>query len=670
MWSVPLRVTCPGPLLRLACLGGGAVRSRFPPTWLGAVGVAEGRPRGGCLPLLRGASGVRRSPSPDRPPTGRAVGVRYPRAVGAGVWVWGPNTVPLACTPFGGCVPRGWSGAVPLPGLGLCAPRGAGPWHSCAGARPGGGGGVRAPCPPFVRPGGACRAGGRSVSFGPSAFPGQATKRVSLALFWSWGAWPPISLWFVLARLHWARSVRRPGALPRARLFPAVPVGAGGWGGGAGRAPAPVSGGGRADHPPCLGGWGPGSPQLAGRWGGWGGGVAPQPPCSPSGWRPGAPYPGPPLVVGALPPGVRVRSRSRGRPGVGGLKGGPWTALPGAPPDLNPPLPSLSGQWSWGGHGGRGLHTVLVRRRAPPPGLVRALLRRAGVGSPVCRDPRESRRLGALGRTVCRSSRTPPPPRRGPFRGRGGVPSAPGGRRVAPVATSWGGGAGGGVGGPPHHPLSPRPIGCRPAICCLWRAPPGYTRAVGVAGWPRASGAAQSAANGTVRRGGGGEGGGGKAPALVCAPVFPRPASEGAALFAPSWAPPVRHPPAAGRAGACRRFTGGACRGRGVPSPQVQRPLQGGLRGRRLFGLPMFALQPEGEGGGEWRGPSGPLAPPPDGRGGAAWRSRPRGPAVGWGVALFPRPPLPRVGLSCRPSLGPLVPPRRRRAALAGRGRP
>ena len=105
-------------------LGGGAVRSRFPPTWLGAVrppwggsvGVAEGRPRGGCLPPLRGASEFRRSPSPDCPPTGRAVGVRYPRAVGAGVSVWGPNTVPLACKPCGGCVPPGWWGAVPRGG--------------------------------------------------------------------------------------------------------------------------------------------------------------------------------------------------------------------------------------------------------------------------------------------------------------------------------------------------------------------------------------------------------------------------------------------------------------------------------------------------------------------------------------------------------------------------
>ena len=78
-----------------------------------AVGVAEGRPHGGCLPPLRGASEVRRSHSPDGPPTGRAVGVRHPRAVGAGVWVWGPITAPLACMPCGRCVPRGWRGAVP-----------------------------------------------------------------------------------------------------------------------------------------------------------------------------------------------------------------------------------------------------------------------------------------------------------------------------------------------------------------------------------------------------------------------------------------------------------------------------------------------------------------------------------------------------------------------------
>ena len=102
----------------------------------------------------------------------------------------------------------------------------------------------------------------------------------------------------------------------------------------------------------------------------------------------------------------------------------------------------------------------------------------------------------------------PPPPRRGPFLGRGGVTSAPGGRRVALLALKLGGGSrGGGLGGPPHRPPPPHPVGRRPDIRCLRRAPPGYTRAVGVAGRPRASVAARSAANGSVRWGGGGRGG-------------------------------------------------------------------------------------------------------------------------------------------------------------------
>ena len=51
---------------------------------------------------------------------------------------------------------------------------------------------------------------------------------------------------------------------------------------------------------------------------------------------------------------------------------------------------------------------------------------------------------------------------------------------------------------------------------------------------------------------------------------------------------------------------------------------------------------------------------PPDRRGGgAAWQSRPRGPAIGWGVAPFPRPlylePDPRAGPRWGPSSpGPL----------------
>ena len=71
-------------------------------------------------------------------------------------------------------------------------------------------------------------------------------------------------------------------------------------------------------HPLCLGGWGPGPPRLAGRWGGGGGGVAPRPPCSRSGRRPVVLLSGSLRVAGALPSGARVRSGLKSRPGVGG----------------------------------------------------------------------------------------------------------------------------------------------------------------------------------------------------------------------------------------------------------------------------------------------------------------------------------------------------------------
>ena len=306
-------------------LGGGRSGPGSPLLGFGAVGVAVGRPRGGCLLLLRGASGVRRSPSPDCPPTGRAVGVRDPRVVGAGVRVWGPFSVPSAGTPCGGCAPRGGSVA-----------------FVCRGAGWGGGGGVRR-TPHLCGRGGACRAGGHSASFRPSAFPGQATKRVSLALCCLWGAWPPISLRFLLTRLLWVRSVRRPGALARARLFFAAPVGAGGWGGGAGRAPAPFSGGG-GTFSPAWGGGGRG-PRGLRAGGGAGGGVL----------RRGLPAPLlggglrysilAPLVSSArsLPACACGRGRSAA-PGWGGMRDGPWIAPPGAVADLKPP--SALSEWA------------------------------------------------------------------------------------------------------------------------------------------------------------------------------------------------------------------------------------------------------------------------------------------------------------------------------------
>ena len=85
---------------------GGAVRSWFPPTWLEVVGVAVGRPRGGCL-LLRapggGASclGVGRPVSGALPPPTLALwaGCRGPVPTGCGcggMRAWGPVTNPTA----------------------------------------------------------------------------------------------------------------------------------------------------------------------------------------------------------------------------------------------------------------------------------------------------------------------------------------------------------------------------------------------------------------------------------------------------------------------------------------------------------------------------------------------------------------------------------------------
>ena len=344
--------------------------------------------------------------------------------------------------------------------------------------------------------------------------------------------------------------------------------------------------------------------------------------------------------------------------------GGPLRPEPAlCPPRVNNGLGGVSG--------GRRPHAVLLRRRVPPLGLVRAPLRRAGAGSPDGRDPCRSRRLGALGRAVCRSSCVPAPASRSVL-GEGGRPLGSGGaegrRSCGPQAgggSRGGGGRGGGAPPPPApppcrvsacHPLSPA---CPPGVYSCH----GGCRAAGGVG------------RGPVGRqwvsavGGGGEGGSDPL-VLVCAPAFPRPASEGAALFAPSWAPLVRRRSAVGRAGACGRFTGGACRGRGAPPPQVQRPLRGGCGAPVLSAClrPLLGLR---GGEGERGGPSGPLAPPPDGRGGMAWRLRPRGPAVGWGVALFPRPSLPcESRILVQALAGVPCPPRRRRAALAGRGRP
>ena len=65
----PCPSACPAPVpCSVWRAWGGAVRSQFPPTWLGVVGAAAGRPRGGAF---------------DR------------CVVGAGVRLWGPRSFPV-----------------------------------------------------------------------------------------------------------------------------------------------------------------------------------------------------------------------------------------------------------------------------------------------------------------------------------------------------------------------------------------------------------------------------------------------------------------------------------------------------------------------------------------------------------------------------------------------
>ena len=449
---------------------------------------------------------------------------------------------------------------------------------------------------------------------------------MSLASCFPWGAWPPIPLRFVLTRLLWARSVRRPGALARARLFSAAPVGAGGWGGGqvalrllswAGGGPSPLPRG-----------VGAGAPAACGPVGGGGGGS-----------RRGLPAP---LLGGGLrysilaPLVLSAHSLRRARAvgvevpprGGGGVRGGPWTAPPGAPADLNPP--SALPEWAvvTGGSCGARPPYCSVARVAPA--------RWCGLAP----RPRPSRE----------QVQPHPPPRVAVSSGGGGGAFLRlwGGGGPLLWLPSWGG-RGGGVGGPLPRP--PCPVGRRPAFRCPRRAPPGYTCAVGVAGRPRASGAVRSAADGSVRRGGGGG---------VRTPVFPGPASDKAAPFAPSWASPVRCRSAAGRA--CGRLPRPWC-----PRTPGAAASSGGVWGRRFFGLPPSALGPEWEGGG---GVGGALWSPGD----ASWRrggGRHGGPGPGGQPSAGRSHPSPApLYLEPDPSAGPRWGPSSPRPSSRGAGQP
>ena len=115
-WGRAARTRCPCVL----GTGGVGMRDHSPPpqrallrAGVAHCGGAGGRAQGGCLAPLWGASEVRRSSSPGCSSSGRAVGVRYPLAVGAAVRAWGPSNVPLACMPYGGLRAAGVVGGLP-----------------------------------------------------------------------------------------------------------------------------------------------------------------------------------------------------------------------------------------------------------------------------------------------------------------------------------------------------------------------------------------------------------------------------------------------------------------------------------------------------------------------------------------------------------------------------
>ena len=348
---------------------------------------------------------------------------------------------------WGCALPLGWvcaSGAFPSWGVG---------W--------GGGGGrpVRR-APRWCGRGG--QWGGGSLSLVPSlCLPWAGNKAGVTGVVLVMEGAAPIPLRFVLACRLWARSVWRPGALAQVRLFSAVPVGAGGRGGGAGLAPAPLLGaavlpGGGGTIPSASGG---GGRRPRGLRAGGGGGRAAAPLLSLWGAACGSPLCRP-LVAGAFPPPACAFGRGRGAapctwcslPGGGGG----WRPVNRPPGGSDRPNPSLCpprvGNIA-------GVTSDALASGARPPYCSGSSSRAApGHGpcvAPACwcglaRRPRPPQEQAGGGRRGARRAgpAAPPPGRRGPFWGRGDVPSAPGGQGGRRSCSSQaGGGAGGGGGG-------------------------------------------------------------------------------------------------------------------------------------------------------------------------------------------------------------------------------
>ena len=636
-----------------------------------------------ACPLCVCALALPRRPLPP-PPSPGLCGARTSRGPGPFHAVRAPPRVLSRSLAPSGVLGGGRPGPVsPLPGLGLRAPRGVGLRARGVPVLGGGvGGGVGAACvprPPFARPGGPV---GRGVA-PPRSVPLPSLGRQQSGCRWRrtghGGRGPHTTP--VRARLPSLGAARVvPWRVGAGALAPRGSCGSRRLGRGGGpcsgsplgrRGPA----GGRGDHSLCLGGVGAGVPAARGPAGGWGGGMGRAAAPLPSLWGAArGSLPRPPSRRRRIPPrrarsvGVAGPPRARGAACLAGGGGG-WARepLPRGPRQtqaLPPPSPS-------------GPHCSGSSPRAAPGRGPRVAPARSCGPARWPRPPREQAAGGAGARGV-RVQLRPPGRVAVPSGGGGASPRFRGGGGSALLRPAGRGGSGGGAGGggeggaaPPLpaplprrvsacHPLSPaRPPGV--CSCCGGRrAAVGVGRGPVGRQWISAAG------------GGGGEGGC-DLLALVRTPAFPMPASEWVAPFAPSWAPPSRGRSAAGNVGACGRFTGGAWRAAALAAAAVSPPLGAAASswGCGAAVSPVGLRPLLGRGGGRGGGLRSPDAAPRRPRGGGLAVPAPWGQPSAGGAHSSPAPLHPvRAGPSCRPSLGSPAPPAVvARRWLAGGGR-
>ena len=230
--------------------------------------------------------------------------------------------------------------------------------------------------------------------------------------------------------------------------------------GGGSRSGSSLGQGGGGDHPPCLRGWGPGPPRLAGRWGGWGGGSRRGLPAPPLGGGRRFPILAP-LVSSAHSHPACACGRGRGAaPGVGGGEGRPADRSPGGPcrpePTLCPPFVGCGhGRVMWGAASIL-FWCAAVRR---PQAWCARCSGTLGWFPLRPRPPREQAAGGAEARNVQVQPHPPPPASRSLLGGGRPLGSGGGGGPLLWLPGLGGGSGGGGVGGVPPRPPAPSGVG-------------------------------------------------------------------------------------------------------------------------------------------------------------------------------------------------------------------